>query len=181
MPFFAVLLVDVQGTFRLLTDEQYGGDLYLITTAKRPVSTNGAVPGLAKALNLGVLAWPPLGPGVLSGKYHGEGKADGGRMTNEGLKAFFPGEQHAADHLGRGISRRTDWSQHGASCTRLVAPSNAASNSDHWSAEGISTPGQSRQFGSLALRRTIEIPRWSKPNRARTPPEYLRERNDSCN
>jgi len=37
MPFFAVLLVDVQGTFRLLTDEQYGGDLYLITTAKTPL------------------------------------------------------------------------------------------------------------------------------------------------
>ena len=83
MPFFAVLLVDVQGTFRLLTDEHYGGDLYLITTAKRPVSTNGAVPSLANALNLGVVAWPPLGPEVLRGKYHGEGKADGGRMTNE--------------------------------------------------------------------------------------------------
>jgi len=124
MPFFAVLLVDVQGTFRLLTDEQYGGDLYLITTAKRPVSTNGAVPGLAKALNLGVLAWSPLGRGVLSAKYHG--KADGGRMTNEGVKAFFPGEQGGADHLGREISRRTDWSQHDASCTRLVAPSNGA-------------------------------------------------------
>jgi hypothetical protein len=53
-------------------------------------------------------------------------------MTNEGLKASFPGEQHGADHLGREISRRTDWSQHGASWTRLVAPSNAASNPDHW-------------------------------------------------
>jgi len=36
MPFFAVLLVDVQRTFRLLTDEQYGGNLYPITTAKCP-------------------------------------------------------------------------------------------------------------------------------------------------
>ncbi len=45
---------------------------------------------MAKALNLGVLAWSPLAGGVLSGKYHGEGKADGGRMTNEGVKAFFP-------------------------------------------------------------------------------------------
>ena len=36
MPFFPVLLVDVQGTFRLLTDEQYGADLYLVTTAKSP-------------------------------------------------------------------------------------------------------------------------------------------------
>jgi aryl-alcohol dehydrogenase-like predicted oxidoreductase len=50
---------------------------------------------MAKALNLGVLAWSPLARGVLTGKYHGEGKADGGRMTNEGLKAFLPEEQRA--------------------------------------------------------------------------------------
>ena len=36
MPFFAVLLVEVHETFRLLTDEQYRGDLYLITTAESP-------------------------------------------------------------------------------------------------------------------------------------------------
>src|SRR5580704_4662523 len=51
---------------------------------------------MAKALNLGVLAWSPLARGVLTGKYHGEGKADGGRMTNEGMKEFLPGEQLAA-------------------------------------------------------------------------------------
>jgi aryl-alcohol dehydrogenase-like predicted oxidoreductase len=45
---------------------------------------------MAKALNLGVLAWSPLGSGVLTGKYHGEGKADGGRMTNEGMEDFLP-------------------------------------------------------------------------------------------
>ena len=37
---------------------------------------------MAKALNLGVLAWSPLASGVLTGKYHGEGKADGGRRSN---------------------------------------------------------------------------------------------------
>src|ERR1700688_1319680 len=50
---------------------------------------------LAKALNLGILAWSPLARGILSGKYHGEGKADGGRMSNEGMKEFLPEEQHA--------------------------------------------------------------------------------------
>jgi aryl-alcohol dehydrogenase-like predicted oxidoreductase len=50
---------------------------------------------MAKALNLGVLAWSPLARGVLTGKYHGKGKADGGRMTNEGMKAFLPEEQRA--------------------------------------------------------------------------------------
>src|ERR1700738_2500370 len=51
---------------------------------------------MANALNLGVLAWSPLARGVLTGKYHSEGNADGGRMTNEGMKEFFPEEQRAA-------------------------------------------------------------------------------------
>jgi aryl-alcohol dehydrogenase-like predicted oxidoreductase len=50
---------------------------------------------MAKALNVRVLAWSPLASGVLSGKYHGEGKADGARMANEGMKEFLPEEQHA--------------------------------------------------------------------------------------
>jgi aryl-alcohol dehydrogenase-like predicted oxidoreductase len=50
---------------------------------------------VAKALNLGVLAWSPLAKGVLSGKYHGESKAEGGRMSNEGMKEFLPEEQSA--------------------------------------------------------------------------------------
>ena len=51
---------------------------------------------MARALNLGVLAWGPLARGVLTGKYHGEGTADDGRMTNERMKEFLPGEQRAA-------------------------------------------------------------------------------------
>src|ERR1700720_1413426 len=51
---------------------------------------------MANALNLGVLAWSPLARGVLTGKYHGAGKPDGGRMTNEGEKAFYPEEQRTA-------------------------------------------------------------------------------------
>jgi aryl-alcohol dehydrogenase-like predicted oxidoreductase len=51
---------------------------------------------MAKALNVGVLAWSPLAGGVLTGKYHGGGKADGGRMSTEGMKQFLPEEQRAA-------------------------------------------------------------------------------------
>jgi len=51
---------------------------------------------MAKALHVGVAAWSPLAGGVLSGKYHGEGKADGGRMTHEAAKDFLPEEQRAA-------------------------------------------------------------------------------------
>jgi aryl-alcohol dehydrogenase-like predicted oxidoreductase len=50
---------------------------------------------MSKALNVGVMAWSPLAKGVLSGKYHGEGKADEGRMSNEGTKKFLPEEQRA--------------------------------------------------------------------------------------
>src|SRR6266850_7333437 len=64
---------------------------------------------MAKALSLGVLAWSPLARGVLTGKYHGEGKADGGRMTNEGMKDFFPEEQRAAPIISavKSVSEQT--------------------------------------------------------------------------
>jgi len=51
---------------------------------------------MAQALNLGILAWSPLAGGVLTGKYHGEGKAEGVRMNNEARKAFLPEEHRAA-------------------------------------------------------------------------------------
>src|ERR1700723_895712 len=44
---------------------------------------------MAAALGLGVTAWSPLARGLLSGKYHGEGKADGGRMSSDMLKDFM--------------------------------------------------------------------------------------------
>src|SRR6202171_1850613 len=64
---------------------------------------------MAKALNLGVTAWSPLAGGVLTGKYHGEGKAEGARMTNEGMKDFFPEEQRAAPIISavKSVSEQT--------------------------------------------------------------------------
>jgi aryl-alcohol dehydrogenase-like predicted oxidoreductase len=63
---------------------------------------------MAKALNVGVLAWSPLARGVLTGKY-AEGKADGGRMTNEGMKDFLPEEQRAAPIISavKSVSKQT--------------------------------------------------------------------------
>src|SRR6202166_1041444 len=52
---------------------------------------------MAKTLNVGVVAWSPLAGGFLTGKYHGEGKPDGGRMSNrEEMKDFLPEEKRAA-------------------------------------------------------------------------------------
>src|SRR6266850_2110557 len=48
---------------------------------------------MAKALNLGVTAWSPLSKGVLTGKYHGYGSADQGRMNSEMMKDFMPEQQ----------------------------------------------------------------------------------------
>jgi aryl-alcohol dehydrogenase-like predicted oxidoreductase len=64
---------------------------------------------MSKALNVGVVAWSPLAGGVLSGKYHGEGKADGGRMTNEGTRDFLPDEKRAAPIIAavKAVSQQT--------------------------------------------------------------------------
>jgi aryl-alcohol dehydrogenase-like predicted oxidoreductase len=50
---------------------------------------------MAKALNLGVTAWSPLSSGVLTGKYHGHGSSEGGRMSSDMMKGFMPEEQRA--------------------------------------------------------------------------------------
>jgi aryl-alcohol dehydrogenase-like predicted oxidoreductase len=53
---------------------------------------------MAKALNVGVTAWSPLSGGVLTGKYHGHGSAESGRMSNDMMKGFLP-EQQRADRV----------------------------------------------------------------------------------
>ena len=50
---------------------------------------------MAKALNIGVTAWSPLASGVLTGKYHGQGSSEPGRLNNEMMKDFLPEEQRA--------------------------------------------------------------------------------------
>jgi aryl-alcohol dehydrogenase-like predicted oxidoreductase len=45
---------------------------------------------MAKALNVGVTAWSPLSGGVLSGKYHGQGSSEPGRMSSDMMKDFMP-------------------------------------------------------------------------------------------
>jgi aryl-alcohol dehydrogenase-like predicted oxidoreductase len=51
---------------------------------------------MAKALNLGVTAWSPLSNGVLTGKYHGHGSDESGRMSGEMMKQFRPDEARTA-------------------------------------------------------------------------------------
>jgi len=53
---------------------------------------------MAQALTVGVTAWSPLAGGVLSGKYHGKEKSEGGRMASDMMKDFLP-EQERADRV----------------------------------------------------------------------------------
>lgn len=48
---------------------------------------------MAKALNVGVLAWSPLANGVLTGKYHGNSNAEAGRMSRQEMQEFLPEQE----------------------------------------------------------------------------------------
>jgi aryl-alcohol dehydrogenase-like predicted oxidoreductase len=48
---------------------------------------------MAKALNLGLTAWSPLARGILTGKYHGHGSSEQGRMNRDTMKDFMPDQQ----------------------------------------------------------------------------------------
>jgi aryl-alcohol dehydrogenase-like predicted oxidoreductase len=50
---------------------------------------------MAKAMNVGVTAWSPLAGGVLTGKYHGHGASEQGRMSSDMMKDFLPEQQRA--------------------------------------------------------------------------------------
>ena len=70
---------------------------------------------MAKALNIGVTAWSPLAGGVLTGKYHGHGSPEQGRMNNDMAKDFMPEPQRTgrivaavksvSDYTGRSMAQ----------------------------------------------------------------------------
>jgi aryl-alcohol dehydrogenase-like predicted oxidoreductase len=62
---------------------------------------------MAKALNLGLTAWSPLARGVLSGKYHGHGSSEQGRMSGDMMKDFLP-EQQRTDRVVAAVKTVSD-------------------------------------------------------------------------
>jgi aryl-alcohol dehydrogenase-like predicted oxidoreductase len=70
---------------------------------------------MAKALNVGVTAWSPLAGGLLTGKYHGHGANEGGRLAHETAKVFMPEPKRAerivkvvktvSDEVGRSMAQ----------------------------------------------------------------------------
>jgi aryl-alcohol dehydrogenase-like predicted oxidoreductase len=62
---------------------------------------------MSKALNLGLTAWSPLARGVLSGKYHGHGSSDQGRMNIDTMKDYMP-EQQRTDRVVAAVKTLSD-------------------------------------------------------------------------
>jgi aryl-alcohol dehydrogenase-like predicted oxidoreductase len=62
---------------------------------------------MAKALNLGLTAWSPLSSGVLTGKYHGHGSSEPGRLSHDRMKDFMP-EQTRTDRIVAAVKTVSD-------------------------------------------------------------------------
>jgi aryl-alcohol dehydrogenase-like predicted oxidoreductase len=62
---------------------------------------------MAKALNLGLTAWSPLAKGILTGKYHGHGSSEQGRMNSDMMKDFMP-EQQRTDRVVAAVKAVSD-------------------------------------------------------------------------
>jgi aryl-alcohol dehydrogenase-like predicted oxidoreductase len=62
---------------------------------------------MAKALNLGLTAWSPLARGILTGKYHGHGSSEQGRMNSELMKDLMP-EQQRTDRVVTAVKAISD-------------------------------------------------------------------------
>lgn len=70
---------------------------------------------MAKAFNLGVLAWSPLANGVLTGKYHRNGNSEAGRMSRQDMQEFLPEQERSkrivdalkpvAEQMGRSMAQ----------------------------------------------------------------------------
>jgi aryl-alcohol dehydrogenase-like predicted oxidoreductase len=74
---------------------------------------------MAKALSLGFTAWSPLAGGLLTGKYHGHGSPEQGRMNSETMKDFIP-EQERTGRIVAAVKAVSDQSGHGMAQVALV-------------------------------------------------------------
>jgi aryl-alcohol dehydrogenase-like predicted oxidoreductase len=72
---------------------------------------------MAEALHIGVTAWSPLGGGVLTGKYHGNGSSEPGRMSAGMMQEFMP-EPERTNRVVAAL--KTVAAQVGAGMTRVA-------------------------------------------------------------
>src|SRR6266481_3996309 len=62
---------------------------------------------MAKSLNLGLTAWSPLARGILTGKYHGHGSFEQGRLNSDTMKDLMP-EQQRTDRVVAAVKAVSD-------------------------------------------------------------------------
>jgi aryl-alcohol dehydrogenase-like predicted oxidoreductase len=74
---------------------------------------------MAKALNLGFTAWSPLAGGMLTGKYHGHGSPEQGRMNSEMMKDFMP-EQQRTGRIVAAVKAVSEQTGHGMAQVALA-------------------------------------------------------------
>jgi aryl-alcohol dehydrogenase-like predicted oxidoreductase len=74
---------------------------------------------MAKALNLGLTAWSPLAGGILTGKYHGHGSSEQGRMNSDMMKGRMP-EQQRASRVVAAVKAVSDQTGHGMAQVALA-------------------------------------------------------------
>ena len=72
---------------------------------------------MAKALNLGLTAWSPLARGMLTGKYHGHGSSEQGRLNGNTMKDFMP-EQQRTERVVKAVKAVSD--QTGSSMAQVA-------------------------------------------------------------
>src|SRR5258708_27057931 len=65
---------------------------------------------MARALNLGLAAWSPLAKGILTGKYHGHGSSEQGRLNSDTMAAFkdLMPEQQRTDRIVAAVKAVSD-------------------------------------------------------------------------
>jgi aryl-alcohol dehydrogenase-like predicted oxidoreductase len=74
---------------------------------------------MAKALNLGLTAWSPLARGMLTGKYHGHGSSEQGRMNNHTMKGLMP-EKQRTERIVAAVKTVSDETGHSMSQIALA-------------------------------------------------------------
>jgi aryl-alcohol dehydrogenase-like predicted oxidoreductase len=74
---------------------------------------------MAKALKLGFTAWSPLAGGMLTGKYHGHGSSEQGRMNGEMMQDFMP-EQQRTGRIVAAVKAVSDQTGHGMAQVALA-------------------------------------------------------------
>ena len=76
---------------------------------------------MAKGLNLGLTAFSPLAGGILTGKYHGHGSSEQGRMNNDMVKAFgLRMDQQRESRVVAAVEAVSDQTGHGMAQVALA-------------------------------------------------------------